>query len=124
MAKTTKKSGKPARSDAKSAESQLADVRATIALGLDGIREEIEGLVDETIKPQPPHDRASRIAWLTKQAAQIGGELRKMDKAELKAVEDLSPALVLAYMRTLEQGDRARLVREIQALDRAGGLLS
>lgn len=72
-------------------------------------------------KPATGYDdkMASHLAWLTKNIAQIMGELRKLDAHERKSDDDLTPAIVLAYLRGLDPSPRAHLLREAARIDEA-----
>lgn len=60
---------------------------------------------------------ASHLAWLTKNIAQIMGELRKLDAHERKSDDELTPAIVLSYLRALDVSERAHLLREAARID-------
>jgi hypothetical protein len=83
---------------------------------LTAILGEIRGIIAKTIKPKG-HDPASRIAWLAKQAAAVAAEQRKAEAGELAAIRKLSPAAVLLWVRQQTPEYRARLVREVAAID-------
>lgn len=83
---------------------------------LTAILAEIRGIRAKTIKPKG-HDAASRIAWLAQRAAAVAAEQRKAEKGELDAIRKLSPAVVLTWIRQQTAEYRARLVREVTAID-------
>lgn len=83
---------------------------------LSAIRDEIRGIVSKKIKPKG-HDPASRVAWLAKQAASVAAEQRKAEAGELAAIRKLSPATVLLWIRQQTPEYRARLLREVTAID-------
>ena len=68
-------------------------------------------------------DLASHLAWLTKNVAQIGGEVRKMESHEAK-LSDIQPAILIEHFRKMTAGERSAWVRDIQAMDRKGSVLS
>lgn len=80
---------------------------------LSAILTEIRGIAAKTIKPKG-HDAASRIAWLAQRAAAVAAEQRKAEASELKK---LSPVIVLTWIREQTPEYRARLVREVTAID-------
>lgn len=63
------------------------------------------------------HDPASRVAWLAGRAASVAAEQRKAEKGELDAILRLSPAVVLKWIKGQSADYRARLVREVAAID-------
>ncbi len=95
----------------------VADLAASIYLeSLTAIRDEIRGIIRKTIKPKG-HDPASRVAWLAKQAASVAAEQRKAEKGELDAIRKLSPVVVMTWIRQQPAEVRARLVRDVSAID-------
>ncbi|MGE5803960.1 MAG: hypothetical protein ACM358_17075 [Gemmatimonadota bacterium] len=95
----------------------VSDLAASIySESLTAIRDEIRGIIARRIKPKG-HDPASRVAWLAKQAASVAAEQRKAEKGELDAIRKLSPAVVMTWIRQQTAEYRARLVREVSALD-------
>lgn len=95
----------------------VSELAASIYLeSLTAIRDEIRGIIDKTIKPKG-HDPASRVAWLAKQAASVAAEQRKAEKGELDAIRKLAPAVVMTWIRQQTAEYRARLVREVSAID-------
>lgn len=83
---------------------------------LSAIRDEIRGIVSGKIKPKG-HDRASRIAWLAKNAASVAAEQRKAEKGELESIRKLSFAVVLTWIKEQTAEARARLIRDVVAID-------
>jgi len=91
-----------------------ADLAAAIfAESLGAILREIRGIASGSIKPQG-HDAASRIAWLAGRAASVAAEQRKAESGELRK---LTPAIVLTWIREQAPEYRARLAREVTAMD-------
>lgn len=84
---------------------------------LEHVRKEIRGLIEGRLKPKG-HDPASRVAWLAQRAAAVAAEARKAEKGE---VGKLTHAAVLAWVKVQPAEYRARLVREVSALDAKGG---
>jgi hypothetical protein len=80
------------------------------------IRDEIRAISSKK-KAVKGHDAASRIAWLAKNAASVAAEQRKAEKGELDAIKKLSPAVILAWIKEQSPEYRARLVREVVAID-------
>ena len=88
--------------------------------GLEAIRKRINTLANE---PELGREDSSHLAWLTKQVAQIMGDVRKRQEQEQRRLSKLSPAIVLAYLRQLEPEQRSRLLREAQNIDAGGSVL-
>ena len=78
---------------------------------------EITAITSGKVKPKGKHDAASRVAWLAKQAASVAAEQRKAEAGELAALRKLSHATVVLWAKQQPAEARARLVREVQALD-------
>ncbi len=66
----------------------------------------------------------SHYAWVTKQISQIAEAVSKIDARQGKLAGDLRPELVMAYLRQLAPEARARIVREMLAMDGEGSVLS
>jgi hypothetical protein len=49
----------------------------------------------------------------------VAAEQRKAEKGELDAIKKLSPAVILAWIKEQTPEYRARLVREVMAIDSA-----
>lgn len=97
-------------------ESDVDLVSSIFLRALKAIDTEIQGLISGTIKPKG-HDKASRIAWLVKNVASVAAEQRKAEKAELDSVRRITPGVVMQWIKLQTPEYRARLVREVQALD-------
>lgn len=98
--------------------SQLAaDV---FSLSLRAIRDEILRILSGS-KPKgggrAGGDATTRIANLSARAAVLAGELRKAEKAEFGAARELTHAMVLTWARQLSRDARARLLRDVGAID-------
>lgn len=94
----------------------------TLSLGIDAIRGEIVKIAANK-GPKSKHDKGSRIAFLTARVGSIADSIRKVEAARAKRFDDLTPAVVLAYLRSLDASERAHLLREAQAIDaRKSGL--
>src|SRR5689334_22057761 len=110
MSRTTKKTAKPMPDSTP----ELA--AAIFSESLTAILTEIRGIADKTIKPKG-HDPASRIAWLAQRAAAVAAEQRKAEKADLDAIKRLSPAVVITWIKQQTPEYRARLLRDVAAID-------
>jgi hypothetical protein len=94
-----------------------AEIAASIfSESLAHLRDQIRGIRDGAIDTAP-HDPASRIAWLAERAAKVAAEQRKAEKGEIDAIKKLSPAVMLTWVKAQTPEYRARLVRDIAALD-------
>ncbi len=124
--KSPKKKHKAAPSvvaDARSTvETVLDDSIDTLRVGLSYIRDEIEKIkTGKAAKSR--HDAGSRIAFLTSRVGSIADSIRKVEAARAKRLDDLTPAIVLAYLRQLEPAERINLLREASNIDaRKSGL--
>jgi hypothetical protein len=111
MSKTHRKSSSGPRETA-------ADIAASIsAASLSVIRDEITTL--SAAKGRARRHAIGRIAQLARQAAPIAAEHRKAEKAELAAIARLSPTVVMTWIRQQSPEYRARLVRDVAAIDGA-----
>lgn len=100
----------------KSSSESPSELAATIASeALTVIRDEIRLFSDR--KGRSRRHAISRIATLARQAAPIAAEARKAEKADLDAIKRLSPAVVLTWIKAQTAEYRARLVREVSAID-------
>jgi phage terminase Nu1 subunit (DNA packaging protein) len=91
-----------------------SDLAASIfGEALTAILAEIRGIRAGKIKPKG-HDAASRIAWLAQRAASVAAEQRKAEAAELRK---LTPAVVMIWIRQQTAEYRARLLRDVTAID-------
>ena len=63
-------------------------------------------------------------ARLIRQASLIAGEVRKLDVGARRSAENLSPALVMAFLGNLEPNERRHYIRELEAMDSNRSVLS
>src|ERR1041384_8635928 len=94
----------------------------TLRVGLAYISDEIEKIkTGKAAKSR--HDAGSRIAFLTARVGSIAESTRKGEAARAKRLDDLTPAIVLAYLRQLDPAERINLLREASNIDaRKSGL--
>ncbi len=85
---------------------------------LDEIRGIRAGKVDTA-----PHSPVTRIAWLAQRASSTIAEQRKVETARRKRDEELTLPQVVAWLRAQAPEDRARVARELSAMERRGGVL-
>ncbi len=111
------------KADKPTTESVLDASIETLAMGITALRDELAAIINGTAK-KTKHDKASHIAFLTQRVGAIADSLRKVEAARAKRFDDLTPAIVLAYLRQLDPTDRARLVREAQGIDTKGSGLA
>lgn len=113
---------KPAPDEKSTVEGVLSDAIGTLALGLRYIHDEIE-LIKAGKAKKSRHDAGSRIAFLTGRIGSIADSLRKVEAARAKRLADLTPAIVLAWLRQLDPAARGHLISEASQLDaRKSGL--
>lgn len=94
----------------------------TLSLGITAIRHEIELIATGKAK-KTKHDAASRIAFLTGKVGSIADSIRKVEAARAKRFDDLTPAMVLAWLRQLAPAERLSFLREASQIDaRKSGL--
>lgn len=94
-----------------------AEIASTMAVeALTAIRKEIRGIIDGSA-PARRGDKTVRIAQLAQRGAVVAAEQRKAEQAELSAVMKLSPAVVMTWIKAQTAEYRARLVRDVAALD-------
>jgi hypothetical protein len=67
---------------------------------------------------------ASTLATTLVKLSQVQAEHRKAAAEERKRLAQLTPAMVLAWFRTLSADDRRQVVREVQAMDARGSGLA
>lgn len=97
-------------------ESTSAIASAALRESVVRIRTEINELAGGKMKPKPK-DPIMRIGALMKILGPIAAELRKADKAREDSVRRITGAVVSEWIRLQTPEYRARLVREIEALD-------
>lgn len=83
---------------------------------LTAIRKEIRGVIDGS-SPSRRGDKTARIAQLAQRGAIVAAEVRKSEKLEGDAIRKLSPAVVMTWIKAQTAEYRARLVRDVTALD-------
>lgn len=99
----------------------LGRVRSTVDKGLTALDERITALIAEiTGTGEYDKDLASHLAWLTKLAAGVLTDIRKLEDAERIAAGRLPPQLVMAYLRGLDEERRGHVVRELLSMGEAG----
>lgn len=111
------KAGKPAPKKLETAAQVATSIYEESLLA---IRNEIRGIIAGRIVPAG-HDAASRIAWLAQKASQISGEQRKAEASEAAASRRLTIPQIIAFVRQLDQSDRARVHRELQSMEARAG---
>lgn len=67
---------------------------------------------------------ASHVAWLTKQAAQIAGELRKVEAHNNTQLKKLTLATVLEWYRQLDDDSKGDFERRIEAIRSGASILT
>jgi phage terminase Nu1 subunit (DNA packaging protein) len=92
-------------------------IASIFAKSLQAIDEELDGLINGTIKPDK-HDKASRIAWLAQKAASVASEQRKAELAELRATNDITPRAMSNWIKRSTKAERDQLRRDLDAADR------
>lgn len=120
---SSKKQSRSAVVDAKpTIESVLDDSIATLELGLRHLRAEI-GLIAAGKAKKSKYDPASRIAFLSGGVGRIVDSLRKIESARAKRFDELTQALVMAWLRQLDTTERINFLREASQIDaRKSGL--
>jgi hypothetical protein len=103
-------------------ESVLDGSIATLEVAQRHLRREIDKIASGKAK-KTQHDPASRIAYLSGGIGRIVDTLRKCEAARAKRFDDITPSIVLNYLRGLDASERARIIREAIAIDeRKSGL--
>jgi hypothetical protein len=103
-------------------ENVLDDAIATLELGLRHLRTEIAAIAAGRAG-KSKYDPASRIAFLSGGVGRIVDSLRKIESARAKRFDDLTPAMVLAWLRQLDATERLNFLREASLIDaRKSGL--
>jgi hypothetical protein len=97
-------------------ETTAAIASSIFAESLTAIRKEIRGIADGSIEPGE-HDAVSRIAWLAEKASKVEAERRKAEKSELDVILRISYAVMVTWAKKQTTEVRARLVRDITAID-------
>jgi len=97
-------------------ESTAAIASSIFAESLKAIRKEIRGIANGNIEPDE-HDPVSRIAWLAEKASKVEAERRKAEKSEIDSIRKITPAVMMTWAKLQTPELRARMVRDITALD-------
>ncbi len=92
-----------------------------LKMGLDALRTDLTAIIDGSA-PATKHDKASRVAFITQKAASIADSLRKVEAARAKRLE-LTPAIVVAYLRSCDSKSRRLVLSELEALSNGGSVL-
>ena len=100
---------------------RVTDTCGKASDALDRCVDRVSDMLDKDSGGDYDKDLASHLAWLTKNLAQIGGEVRKMESHEAK--QDLTDATLVDHFRKLTPDRRAQWVRDIMAMDRKGSVL-
>lgn len=117
--KTNKKNGAAPKP---TIESVLDDSISTLELGLRHIRAEIEAIAAGKAK-KTKHDAGSRIAFLASRVGSIADSIRKVETARAKRFDNLTPAMVIGWLRQLDPAERLSFLREASQIDaRKSGL--
>lgn len=107
-------SGPPRTTSGTESIAELAD--SIYAESLTAILDEIRGIRNGTVKPEG-HDSASRIAWLAQKAAAVAAEERKAAKAANDAIVEITPGVMLTWLRGQTAEVRAKFLRDAGAID-------
>lgn len=124
---TTKRNTRKAKSKPESTEPESLLKRIGVSCGkaLTALDECIERVAKDLGTAQGSgydKDLASHLAWLTKNVAQIGGEVRKMESHEQKSGE-ITPRQLSDHFRKATPEEREQWIRELTALDAQGSVL-
>lgn len=121
MAKTSKKTASAASDEGEQLSGTLRD---GIVAGAVALREQIGRATKAANGKKYNQAAVSHLAWLLKQAAQVLDSVRKAEAADDGSLRKLSRARVMAWLRQREPEERAHIIRELQAMDRGGSILS
>lgn len=118
---------KPKRSK-KGKPSDVADlggrIKAVIESSIAGLEQQVESLRRGKATPE----KTQQLVAIAKDAATVMGHVRRYDEAMRTASRDLSPAIVIAYLRALPSDKRLGILAEVEDLDdgdeRSGSVLS
>lgn len=105
------------------AESVLDDAIGVLHIGIESIRDEILK-IKAGKAGKSKYDKAARISYLAQKAGSIADSVRKAEAARSRRLERITKADVLAFLRTLDEAERASLVREAQRIDEEGSVLA
>lgn len=118
-----------ASSSPPSTESRLLDrCLEAVGEGIGAIESSIAAAskaVRDSIETESYDDKAaSHLAWITKGAAQIAGEIRKAEAHDQAQLRKLTPAIVLEWYRSLSEDERADVRRRQEAIDEGRSILA
>lgn len=91
-------------------------VSSMLNTGLAGLQTYVDAM-SEVVGESTDPESAESFAHLLTKVAQVAGELRKAEKLELDALKKLTPAEIFVWAKQQTPELRARLVRDITALD-------
>lgn len=100
-------------------ESVIDDAVALLHEGLAIVRQEMDAIRAGTAKRaggKRGRDPVLRVSFLSRSAAQIADAVRKVEKERARRLEQLTPALVLAWLRSVDPTERDQVIREAMAL--------
>lgn len=80
-------------------------------------------VLDET-EVERAESTATHLAQLATRVAQIVGELRKVEHHEARSNTEITPRQLLEVCRKMNAADRIQFMRDVQAMDRKGSVLS
>jgi hypothetical protein len=83
--------------------------------GLNGLQSYVEKAA-ETVAESRDVEAAESFAHLLTKVAAVASELRKAEAAERKAATEITKSDMLDAIRRMEDGERARFLREAQTL--------
>jgi Tfp pilus assembly protein FimV len=99
-------------------------IKAVIESSIAGLEQQVATLQ----KGKPTPDKTQQLVAIAKDAATVMGHVRRYDEAMRNASRDLSPAIVIAYLRALPADKRLGILAEVEDLDdgeeRGGSVLS
>ncbi len=124
MPKSSKKGTPNAPAGANEAPELVEQLRESLRTGTEALRERIDVLVKRVKGSRYDREDSSHLAWLLKQAAQVLGEVRKLDDAKQRRLGKLTPALVLAYLHSIEKAERQEILRQAADIDGRGSGLA
>jgi phosphopantetheinyl transferase (holo-ACP synthase) len=106
-------------------ESLLPGALKALKTALDALHACIARVAKVTTDEDAEYDKdmASHLSWMTKNAAQIMGEVRKAEVFETKRTEGYTPTLVLAYLRDCDPADRRKVMSELEVMATGGSVL-
>lgn len=106
----------------KTSSEQVTDlVLELLKLGLDALKTDLQAIISGADKDSK-HDKASRIAFITQKAGSIADSIRKVEAARAKRNE-LTPAIVVAYLRSCDSKSRRLVLSELEGLSGGGSVL-